>query len=454
MTNRERAFLTRVSDLAGEFEDSNFRKVFSISHNDADGIGCSQIIHLLLTKRNQPNSQILFNRRGSWKNFLAPILNESESLEGKTAFVFSDLGDVDVLVPIFENRGEEVYILDHHEISHEIDLDSLPENIHLANPTVFGLDGLKEVAGATVNYLFAKQIDRKIVDHSWLGVLGIAGDSLMPIDQLRSLNKELYDEAKMEESVEEKSGLALLGASHETVKNALRLSILPFIAEFGGIGSKVTPFLKSLSIPPNKKAEFLSSDEVDAIQGALREDVRGCIATFPGRQGILKFAFEYAVTLNILGFHSKSAALRLLGRRGITQQAKSYYYNYIENLVANLSKFVNLPSERLGERGLLLNLTNSIPKDSWSDTASFASVNNLYDPEKILFVYGKENSKLKFSIRCNEQFLNTNSFGVDEVIRRVVEKVGGQGGGHKLAGGFKIDLKDFPKFRREVPNLL
>lgn len=454
MSGQLSEFRATLARAAGHFADSRggFEKIFSIAHNDADGIGSSYLIKYLLERSGLPHQQILFNRAGAWKNFLAPYLSASEEYEGRTAFFFSDLGaDLDALVPVFRDRPEEVYILDHHEIDKDFDLDRVPENLHLVNPTLFGLDGLKECAGATVNYFFTKEIQPTVVKHAWLGVLGIAGDALMRVDQLKSLNLELYEEAVMEEVVEEHHGIALFGASHDTVKNALRLSILPYIRELNGDLKLTRKFLRELHLSPNKRAQLLDAEEIAKIEEGLAEDVTGSIALFPGRAGILHFAFEFGLLLNVTGFHSKTEALRLVNQRNITQHAKNLYYDYVENLVKNLTTFLSLPTHQLG-KAQLVRVTDEIPKSSWSDTASFASVNDLFDTHTMLFLAGREDSKIKFSVRCSEAFLAENGYGVDTVIRRLRKHVAGMGGGHKLAGGLKIDNKDFGKLQRVLPS--
>ncbi|GAB4317950.1 MAG: DHH family phosphoesterase [Promethearchaeota archaeon] len=444
---RERAYVAHLEMVAAHFADQSFERVYSISHNDADGIASSQVVQLALRSAGVRNKQLLFDRRGSWANYLAPMFEESESLGEKAAFVFSDLGgNLEELSELFSGRTCHAYVLDHHELDPNLDLGSLPENLHVANPTSFGLDGLKEVAGAAVNYLFAKELYPNVRKHSWLAVLGIAGDSLMSVDALRSINREVYEEALREGSVEDLPGLTLMGASHDTIKNALRLSLLPFLKRFGGNAAAATAFLKQLGINPNKRAALLDEDEIALLQDNLEENVTGSLATFPRHHGLFHFAFEFAVALNVVGFHSKHEALELSGRRNITDSAKKLYYSYVEGLVANLSKVVRLPAKEVGD-AILVNVTGQLPKSSWSDTASFASVNEVFDPLKVLFLAGREDSHVKFSIRCTEKYLAEKGYGVDSIIRRLLEKVPGSGGGHKLAGGLRINAQHVAEFK-------
>ena len=95
----------------------------------------------------------------------------------------------------------------------------------------------------------------------------------------------------------------------------------------------------------------------------------------------------------------------------------------------------------------------SIPASNWSDTASFSMVNELLDPYKILFLGDEEhkNHTIKLSIRCTRKYLEKHeSNGVNMVIQRIKEDLGGMGGGHKLAGGLRLSKPSFDRLKKNV----
>ena len=135
-------FLEDFNHAADEFSDNSYTRVINISHNDADGISSLQIIQNLLYKLKLDYDYFIYNRSVSWENYLNGILSKRQS--EKTAFIFTDLGsNLAELIPIFRNRKEHFYILDHHEVENQIELDKIPENLYFVNPTIHGYDGLR-----------------------------------------------------------------------------------------------------------------------------------------------------------------------------------------------------------------------------------------------------------------------------------------------------------------------
>jgi single-stranded DNA-specific DHH superfamily exonuclease len=336
------------------------------------------------------------------------------------------------LVPIIENRKEHFYILDHHEVDYDLDLDELPENLFFVNPTVFGFDGLDHVSGATLAYMFAKKINLSIIKQGWLAVIGIAGDSLKSMDKLQSFNKEIM---------------------HNSIKNGLKYSILPFLNGLGGENDqKIKTFLNKIGINPNKKVVDLDQDEKQVILKNTNTKV-GHFALLPKKQGLLKFAFEHAILLNILSFKNISAAISIIQQKSVTRYAKEIYYEYISALTKNLKLLANELPRYETKNTIFIDAGNGkIPPSNWSDTASFTSVNGLLEPSKMLFLGGleKKTQMVKLSIRCSRKYLENSQKGVNKVISTIKQNLGGTGGGHKLAGGIRLSIPSFKLLKESV----
>jgi single-stranded DNA-specific DHH superfamily exonuclease len=323
-------FLEDLNRAVDEFIDHSFAHVVTISHNDADGISCLHIIQNLLYKLHINYDYFIYNRSVSWETYLRGILSSRQT--EKNAFIFTDVGsNLKELIPIIKTRKEIFFILDHHEVEDDINFDDLPENLFFINPTIYGYDGLEHIAGATLTYMFAKQINHSIIKQGWLTVIGIAGDSLKPMDKLQSFNREIYEELVDEELILDKEGLILFGNMHESIKNSLKYSILPFLSQFGGeTDQKINSFLNTVNINPRTKLIDLSESEVFLIQKEIGVDSLGHYAILPHKLGLLKFAFEHALLLNILCFKNISAAISIIQLKSITRYAKSMYSEYIE----------------------------------------------------------------------------------------------------------------------------
>jgi hypothetical protein len=338
----------------------------------------------------------------------------------------------------------------------DIDINNvnLPENLYFVNPTVHGFDGLDHIAGATLAYMFCKKIKPKPVKKlGWLTIIGIAGDTLRSTDNLQSFNQEIYNELINEELIQDKEGLILFGSMHESIKNGLKYAILPFVQGLGGENDDVIkPFLKSIQINPNKKVIDLSIDEIRKIQEKGNFTSYGHYAILPFKQGLLKFAFEHSLLLNILCFKNINAAVSIVKRKAITFYAKGIYYEYLFNLAKNLRTLVKLPRYETKEV-IFIEADNMIPPSNWSDTASFSTVNELLDPNKILFLGGEEqkNHTIKLSIRCSRKYLEKHETGgVNVIIGKIKNDLGGMGGGHKLAGGLRLSKPSFNRLKKNI----
>ncbi|TXT62800.1 MAG: RecJ-like exonuclease [Promethearchaeota archaeon] len=448
-------FLNELDNAVNLFSDlsDSFNKVISISHNDADGISCLQIIQNLLYRMNLDYDYFIYNRSVSWRNYLEGILSRSNN--DKMAYIFTDVGsNLSELIPIIEQRNELFFILDHHEVESNKNKDSHPENLIFINPTLYGFDGLDHIAGATLTYMFARNINPQIMKHGWLAIIGIAGDSLKSMDQLQSFNQEVYQELLNEEVFEDKEGLILFGGMNDSILNGLKYSILPYIPGFGGESTtKIETFLESVNVDPKKNVKDLTSAEIERIQEHGGFNSYGNYAMLPQKKGMLSFAFEHALLLNILCFKNISAAVSIIQLQNITRYAKKIYWEYISNLVSNLKVLSNQLSRYETENAIFIKIKNEIPPSNWSDTASFSTVNELLDPYKVLFLGGLEQKShtIKLSIRCTRKFLKKNNYvGVNKIIHNIKEELGGTGGGHKLAGGIRLSIPSYKRLKKKI----
>ena len=448
-------FLENLNNAVDQFIDHSYKKVIIISHNDADGISSLHIIQNLLYRMRIDYDYFIYNRSLSWANYLEGILSKHPTEEtSKIALILTDVGsNLTELIPIISKRNEHFYILDHHEVDIDINNIKVPENLFFVNPTIHGYDGLEHIAGATLAYMFAKKIKPSVIKQGWLTIIGIAGDTLKSMDKLKSFNLEVYEELIDEELIEEKEGLILFGSMHESIKNGLKYSILPFINGLGGEDDQIIkPFLKKLQIQPNKKVIDLNTHEIQKIQEEGNFNSFGNYAILPQKQGILKYAFEHALLLNILCFKNIHVAISIIQRKSTTFYAKRIYYEYLFSLVKNLKTLVNLPRHET-DKSIFIEATSGIPPSNWSDTASFTVINEIINPYKVLFLWGEEmkNHTIKLSIRCSRKYLKEHEGnGVNIIIGRIKEELGGMGGGHKLAGGLRLSIPSFNRLRKNV----
>jgi nanoRNase/pAp phosphatase (c-di-AMP/oligoRNAs hydrolase) len=61
---------------------------------------------------------------------------------------------------------------------------------------------------------------------------------------------------------------------------------------------------------------------------------------------------------------------------------------------------------------------------------------------------------VKLSIRCSRKYLENDNKGVNKVISTIKQKLGGTGGGHKLAGGIRLSIPSFNLLKEKVDDFI
>ncbi|MCK5346293.1 MAG: DHH family phosphoesterase, partial [Candidatus Heimdallarchaeota archaeon] len=223
-------FENTLETAAAEFNEnlSQYGEIVSITHTDADGISSGMIIQEMLNRLKIPYHQFTFGLNGPWLDFLH---SKSSVIQRAGAIFFSDLCPSGSELTKFtqEYPNIAVYILDHHLFRKDPD-HPLSDKVYNCNPTQFGLHGLKEIVGATLNYLFAKAVDEKNTKSAWIAAIGMGGDVLNHINEYQSYNRIVIDEAIESGQVELHTGLCAYGGQYERVDRGLALSILPYIS--------------------------------------------------------------------------------------------------------------------------------------------------------------------------------------------------------------------------------
>jgi len=130
---------------------------------------------------------------------------------------------------------------------------------------------------------------------------------------------------------------------------------------------------------------------------------------------------------------------------------------YIDTLVKNLKILAHELPRYETKSAIFIDAGNGkIPPSNWSDTASFTSVNGLLRPDKMLFLGGleKKTQMVKLSVRCSRKYLENDHMGVNMVISMIKQKLGGTGGGHKLAGGIRLSVPSFKILQKNVDDFI
>ena len=235
----------------------------------------------------------------------------------------------------------------------------------------------------------------------------------------------------------------------------MALSILPYVPQIGGDSKKAKKLIEQLGIHPARNIEHLPDDEVDQLVTAFNLPfLKGDYIILPRKQGILRYVFEHAHVVSILGHKNPQLAFQMMGASHITQEAKTQYLTYMQDLVSNLSTFMQMKKTET-KFALFADLTHKIKRGLWSGTGSFATINQIYDPLKVLFIGGEDKEFMKFSLRCSAEFIEAHhGHGANVIIKHIVEQFGGSGGGHGLAGGIRLHTAQLPNIIQNIDEII
>lgn len=406
----------------------NFKKqaekslVHVISHFDTDGITSASIITKCLQRMDIGFDLTIL------KNLTHE--NISELPQGGILF-FLDLASnsLDTLA----TRNQQIFILDHHEVSQKI-----PENVSIANPRL--QESNEEISSAGLCYLFAKNISPENKDLAPLAIVGMVGDSIETI----SLNNS---EIARDSEVLIKKGL-LIYPSTRPINRALEFSSNPYIPGVTGDREGVVQLLRDAKIEREegkyKNLIDLTEEEMTRIVTAImlrtmkksEEGIIGNIYLIK-QFNQLEDARELSAKINAtsrLGEPYK-AVLYCLGQPEAKKSVENMYAKYKQFIISGLKKVEKLEKSE-GKGYLIINAKNEISDAIIGVVASILSHSSVYEEGTIIVAMSySEEKKIKVSGRA----VGKTNRNLREIFERVTLNIGGEFGGHPQAAGCIID---------------
>ncbi|RLI75494.1 phosphoesterase [Archaeoglobales archaeon] len=411
-------------------EKSDFVRIFT--HFDADGISAGAIIAKSLLRIGKP-----FHLR-----FLKG-LNEKVEYESDELVVLADMGSgyPDVVSEI----DADVIIIDHHIPVKKIDPSR--EFVHI-NPHLAGLDGTYELSASGTAYIFANAIGNN-VDLSSIAIIGVIGDK----QKIVGGNAEIVKEGKANGFIEEKTGLNLCSGK---VRDALKYSLEPFL-DFYEKEGELEEFLRKIKIEGDKEIDELSLEEINILANAIVLRLlkigayEGVIDEFVGKKLILKNelisnAFMLTDVVNSCGRAAEmSIGLAICLRdKNYLEKGLEIWRRYRIDVLNEIQKWRDEVKDSFCMRYLVM-------EDALSTSPIATALSRYIYADKPLIVVNIKNGMAKVSARSNARL--AEKIDLAEVMRLAAERVGGRGGGHKVAAGANIEPEVVEEFLKEVDRL-
>lgn len=207
-------------------------RVRVLCHYDPDGTTSAAILARALMRRGK-------RVHATMSHALDAATVERVKAEPNELLVVSDMGSaqLDLLEPL----PFPVIVLDHHK-----PLRDSERVVHL-NPHLFGVDGAREMCGATVTWTFALALDEANWDLAGIAAAGAIGDK-QDLGGFVGANAGLFAEAVDRKVLVPERRLAL---RDRPLGQALALSISPYFRGIGGRQDQAEAFLRSAGIDAN-----------------------------------------------------------------------------------------------------------------------------------------------------------------------------------------------------------
>jgi single-stranded-DNA-specific exonuclease len=397
------------------------KEVLIISHFDTDGITSATIMAQTLKKIDKSFSlKILKNLEDKF----------IEKLPKDKVILFLDLASGS-LQKIAEQKIEDVFILDHHEINSEI-----PNSINIINPH---LNKNENISSSGITYLFCKEINKENKEFAKLAILGMIGDQMEK--NIDKLNEGILNDG----DIQRKKGI-MIYPSTRPLNRTLEFCSNPYIPGVTGNTKGVLELLREIGMAPKggkyKSLIELDKKEMEKLTTAIilrnpqakNREIVGDIFLIKIFNK-LEDAREISAMINACSRLDRSdIALQFcMELSKAKKQAEAIHAKYRQKIITGLNTISELEKIQ-GKKYVIINTKNKIKDTMVGTFASILSYSAMYEEGTIIITMAYYNDKIKVSAR------NSGNCGRNarETLAKIIQITGGEVGGHEHAAGCMI----------------
>lgn len=471
VTLKQFAGLIKDADEAANLILGHIKKGHIIhlsSHIDADGLTAAGIMGKALLRAGGK-----FRLR--LERWMDEKVAERIAKENASLTIFTDMGSgyLDLLEEKITER--EVIILDHHQPVAE-----LPPGFVQVNPHIHGIDGTRDISGSGVSYLTAKAMDKRNIDLACIAVVGALGD-LQDKNKERKLggaNRIIVEDAVKSGFLDVETDLLFFGRETRPIHEALARTTNPFIPEISSEEDKSLAFLINLDIKPKLNEKWralrdLSAEEKKKLLSAIADhlvskglagdiafDLVGEVYTLTHEEPWtpLRSAREFSVLLNATGRMDKAGlgvAICMGDRKKCLEEANEVIQEYRRTI----TKYLRWVTEKSGRLEQMENIY-VVRGDGFIDEKVLSPVCTILSTTltrlgKPIIAYAtiSGEDQVKVSSRGSEPLIQ-KGLNLGEIMQLAAENYSGRGGGHDIAAGAQLPVKNVEAFIKLVNNLV
>lgn len=431
MERDEEGFLERAKEVAKIA--FSFKDPLLVHHYDADGISSGAIVKKAFLEKGIKIRTKCVKKLDDFE--IEKLLEDRER-----EIIFSDLGGGNVRV----NELEDLVIIDHHQTT-KIEKPQI-------NPLDFGLDGGEEISAAGVAHLTFGICAE-------LAIVGAFGDMQIPF---RGLNKKIAQRATEDGVLIVEKDIKFYGRYSRTITAFLAYSDEPVVPNINYNEEKAREFLFENGIKFQKEdgkiktyAELEKTDKeklITKLKTMISEEIIGDCYVFPKmNMDETHEANTFSTLLNACGRHDRAeVGIDLcLGSQKACIEARELLIAHkkmlregivygVKNLI-NFDNFYFLDARGVIEEGVIGIVCGMIMKQNWK--------------KPIIGVSSAQMDMIKISARSPRKLVQ-EGLNLGLKLREVCQKIGGIGGGHKIAAGASIPKDKLNEFLLEFSEKL
>lgn len=465
-----------------------------VAHIDADGVSAASIASSALARADVP-----FECRFIKKLDEAEV-KQINALPSEGAWLV-DLGSSaisKITLPI-------CCVSDHHSIIEDAggvpkrkpgqnDLASFMERKVHVNPHLFGIDGGQSLSGAGATYLVAKSMSSANSSLAPLAIVGAVGDFQDSANsRLVGLNQGIVQDAVAEGTLEVTKDIRIFGRESRPLARMLEYANDPTLPGLTNRYSECKRFLDEIGIEQQSEDGWrswidLSPEEKREITSRLADRLLNCgkgvksirrligevyLLSEEERGTPLHDAKEFATLLNSCGRYDKAEvglkicrgdrgdALRIaddllrnhrdtlkngitwVKRKGVVRRQSLQYFHAEQEIPETVVGIV---------AGMLLGSSDLNEEKSPAERADLAFKVDCSVPI-IAFATSVDEGNIKVSARATRELV-LKGLDLSIAIRIASEKVGGSGGGHRIAAGASIPIGKEQEFLDAIEALI
>ena len=423
--------LDRARRAAALMDDVARVRIFC--HYDPDGTTSATILVRALMRRGKRIHATMAHALD--RTSAARLRDESNEL-----LIVSDMGSGQL--DLLEGLPYPVIVLDHHKPMRD------SETVAHVNPHLFGVDGAREMCGATTTWLFALALDERNWDLAGVAMAGAIGD-MQHLGGFAGMNAALFEEALARKVLSRERGLALVSAP---VGEALARCIVPYFVGVSGRPEGGRRFLEELKIDPQVPLAELVPEERRRLTSALALQLLKQGADAEAVEALVKerywatpddvFADDLSAYVDgcaRLGYEGLGLSL-CLGDKEAFARAEAIRKEFDDRLFAYLHK---LEAEGpFAKKHIQFFYTDEA---SLAGSVAQIGMNYFLDPLKPTLGLSVMDRSTKVSARATKPLV-ARGLDLAVALREAAREVGGEGGGHNIASGATVPKGKEEKF--------